>query len=252
MKVTTKDLTRFSRQIILKQIGIIGQKKIFSAKVLVVGAGGLGCPLLLYLANTGVGKIGIVDHDKIELSNLNRQILFKYKDLGKFKVDLTKKRIKEINKKINIKTYKIKINKKNIDKIFKEYDIICDGTDNFETRYLINDYCLKNKKILISAAISKFDGQIFKFNFKKKTPCFRCFMPEIPKNENNCDTDGIVSTLAGVIGTMQANEVIKTILNVRDDLLGKMIVFNSLKPEFRKIKLSKNPQCINKCVKQND
>tara|TARA_A100001011_G_C14272557_1_gene827640 strand:- start:1237 stop:1995 length:759 start_codon:yes stop_codon:yes gene_type:complete len=252
MKVTSKDLTRFSRQIILKQIGIIGQKKIFSAKVLVVGAGGLGCPLLLYLANTGVGRIGIVDHDKIELSNLNRQILFNYKDIGKYKVDLTKKRIKEINKKINIKTYKIKIDKKNVDKIFKEYDIICDGTDNFETRYLINDYCLKNKKILISAAISKFDGQIFKFNFKKKTPCFRCFMPKIPKNENNCDTDGIVSTLAGVMGTMQANEVIKTILNVKDDLLGKMIVFNSLKPEFRKIKLSKNPRCINRCINQND
>ncbi len=251
MKVTAKDFKRFSRQIVLKQIGIIGQRKIFSAKVLIIGAGGLGCPLLLYLANTGVGNIGIVDHDKVELSNLNRQVLFNYKDIGKYKVDQTKKRIREINKKINVKTYKIKINKGNIDRIIKKYDIICDGTDNFETRFLINDYCLKNKKILISAAISKFDGQIFKFNFKKRTPCYRCFMPDIPENENSCDSDGIVSTLAGVMGTIQANEVVKTILDVRDELLGKMVVFNSLKPEFRKIKISKNPRCINKCVKQN-
>ena len=251
MKFTSKDFKRYSRQIIKKQIGIHGQKKIFSSKVLIIGAGGLGCPLILYLANSGVGNIGIVDNDKIDLSNLNRQVLFNYNDIGKFKVDQTKKRIREINKKIKVEIYKKKIDKNNINIIMRKYDIICDGTDNFESRYLINDYCLKKKKILISAAISKFDGQIFKFNFQKISPCFRCFMPVKPRREINCDSEGIVSTLAGVIGTMQANEVIKTILGVKDNLWGKMIVFNSLTSEFRKIKIPKNPKCISDCRKRN-
>ena len=250
MKVVGNDLRRFSKQIILKNVGIAGQKKIFSAKVLVAGVGGLGCPLILYLANSGVGNIGIVDHDKVDITNLNRQILFNSKDIGKFKVTQAEKVIKNINKKIKVFIYKKKINKKNIANILNKFDIICDGTDNFKTRYLINDYCLKNKKILISAAIDKFDGQIFKFNFKKKTPCFRCFMPEISGMENGCDTEGIISTLAGMAGTIQANEVIKTILNVKDDLLGKMIIFNSLKTEFRKVKLAKNPHCIEECARR--
>ena len=250
MKVVGNDLRRFSKQIILKNVGIAGQKKIFSAKVLVAGVGGLGCPLILYLANSGVGNIGIVDHDKVDITNLNRQILFNSKDIGKFKVTQAEKVIKNINKKIKVFIYKKKINKKNIANILNKFDIICDGTDNFKTRYLINDYCLKNKKILISAAIDKFDGQIFKFNFKKKTRCFRCFMPEIPDMKNNCDTEGIISTLAGMAGTIQANEVIKTILNVKDDFLGKILVFNSLKAEFRKIKLPKNPDCIQECTKK--
>ncbi len=250
MKVASNDLKRFSKQIILKNVGIAGQKKIFSAKVLIVGIGGLGCPLILYLANSGVGNIGIVDHDRVDITNLNRQVLFNTKDVGKFKVKQAQKIIKSVNNKIKVFVYKKKINEQNINNILKKFDIICDGTDNFRTRYLINDYCLKNKKILISAAINKFDGQVFKFNFKKKTPCFRCFMPEIPDMEDNCDSEGIISTLAGVVGTIQANEVIKTILNVKDELLGKMIVFDSLKSNFRKVKLSRNPQCIKECVKR--
>ncbi len=247
MKITNEDLKRFSKQIILKNIGIAGQKKIFSAKVVVVGVGGLGCPLITYLANSGVGNIGIVDHDKVDITNLNRQILFNSRDIGKFKVDRAQKAIRDINKKIKIFSYKKKINKENIKKILDKFDIVCDGTDNFKTRYIINDYCLKNKKILISAAINKFDGQIFKFNFKKKTPCFRCFMPELPDIERGCDTEGIVSTLAGMAGTIQANEVIKAILNTKDELLGKMIIFNSLKADFRKVKLTRNPDCIKEC-----
>ncbi|MAV05768.1 MAG: molybdopterin biosynthesis protein [Candidatus Pelagibacter sp.] len=249
MKVSKQDFKRFSKQIILKNIGIAGQKKIFNSKVLVVGAGGLGCPLILYLANSGVGTIGIIDDDKVDLSNLNRQILFSLQDIGKFKVYQAKKIIKKINKKIKVKIFKNKINKKNIKNIFKDFEIICDGSDNFETRYLINDHCLKYKKILISAAISKFDGQIFNFNFKKKIPCFRCFMPETPNLDNNCETDGIVSTLAGIAGTLQANEVIKTILNTKNDLIGKVLVFNSITSNFRKIKLTKNSDCIEECVK---
>ena len=249
MKIANKELKRFSKQIILKNIGLSGQKRIFASKVLIIGVGGLGCPLALYLANSGVGNIGIIDHDKIELTNLNRQVLFTSKDLGKYKVDQARKVIKNINKKIKVTSYRKSITKKNINSILKNYDIICDGTDNFKSRYLINDYCMKKKKILISAAISKYDGHIFKFNFKKKTPCFRCFMPQIPKNQYNCDTEGIISTLAGIMGTMQANEVIKSIINSKSDLSGKMIVFNSLSLDLRKVKLSSNTNCINECKK---
>ena len=168
MKFTLKDFRRFEKQIILKKISISGQKKIKNSKVLIIGMGGLGCPLLTYLASSGVYNIGIVDHDRVELSNLSRQIIFNSSDIGKFKVIQAKTKIKKIYKDIKIKTFKEKIVNKNIKKIIKNYDIICDGTDNFNTRYLINDECKKNKKILISAAISQFDGQLFKFNFKKK------------------------------------------------------------------------------------
>ncbi len=241
-------LEKYYKQIILKNIGLPGQKKIFNSKVLIVGMGGLGCPLLMYLANSGVGKIGIVDNDKVELSNLNRQVLYTNMDLGKYKVDCAKKNIELSNKDIKIKTYNKRLNVNNIMNILGKYEIICDGTDNFETRYLINDYCLKNKKVLISAAISKFEGHLFKFDFKKNIPCFRCYMPEIPSNENNCETDGIFSPVCGVLGTLQANEVLKTILEKEDDLSGKMIIFNSIKSEFRKIKLSNNTFCKNKCL----
>ena len=169
MKLDKNDYKRFEKQIILKKIGFSGQKKINNAKVLIIGMGGLGCPLLTYLASSGVCNIGIVDYDKVELGNLNRQILFNTSDVGKFKVNQAKSKICKIYKKIKIKTFNIKISKKNINSIIKNFDIICDGTDNFKTRYLINDYCKKNKKILISAAISKFDGHLFKYNFKKRT-----------------------------------------------------------------------------------
>jgi|TARA_B100001142_G_scaffold302799_1_gene329624 molybdopterin-synthase adenylyltransferase len=247
MKLDTRDFERFEKQIILKKIGLAGQKKIKIAKVLIIGMGGLGCPLLTYLASSGVCNIGIADYDKVELSNLNRQILFNASDIGKFKVSQAKSKINKIYKKIKIKTFKIKISKKNIDSIIKNFDIICDGSDNFNTRYLINDCCRKNKKILISAAISKFDGHLFKYNFKKKGPCFRCFMPEQPMNENNCETDGIFSPVAGIVGTLQANEVLKTVLGLKDDLDNNMLIFNALKMSIRRIKLSKNPKCINKC-----
>ena len=242
-----KDLDRYSKQIILKKFGIIGQKKVISSKVLIIGMGGLGCPLALYLAGLGVGKIGIVDNDKIELSNLNRQIIYDYNDVGKYKVDVAKKRIKNINKNIFIKSYKLRLNNSNILNIIKDFDIICDGTDNFETRLLINDFSLKMKKVLISAAVSGFDGHIFKFNFKKKTPCFRCYMPEVPPNDNNCETEGVTPTLTGVIGTLQANEVLNSILFNKTENEKKMIVLNSISMRFRKVRLTKNKKCKNKC-----
>jgi molybdopterin/thiamine biosynthesis adenylyltransferase len=247
MKISSKEYQKFSKQIILKKIGVIGQQKLKSAKVLVLGMGGLGCPLSIYLASLGVGTIGIVDNDKIELSNLNRQIIYNINDLGKYKVDVAKNKIKLINKNIIIKSHKIRVNKNNIEKLIKNFDIVCDGTDNFKTRLLVNDHALKQKKILISAAVSGFDGHIFKFNFKKKTPCYRCFLPEIPEQNNNCESEGVIPTITGIMGTLQANEVVNSILNFDSNMDKKMIVFNSIKMNFRSIHLSRNKNCSNKC-----
>ncbi len=247
MQLGLKDFKRFEKQIILKNVGVAGQKKIFNAKILIIGIGGLGCPLLTYLAASGVGTIGIVDSDKVEISNLNRQTLFTTSDIGKYKVDQAKSCINRINNKIRIKIFKKKITTKNAKSIIKNFDIICDGTDNFETRYLVNDECKKMKKILISAAINKFDGHLFKFNFKKKTSCYRCFMPDKPSLERNCDTDGIFSPVAGILGSLQANEVLKTIIGLKNSLDNQMMIFDSIKINLRKIKLSFNPQCRNKC-----
>ncbi len=247
MKISSKEYQKFSKQIILKKIGVIGQQKLKSAKVLVLGMGGLGCPLSIYLASLGIGTIGIVDDDKVELSNLNRQIIYNINDIGKYKVDVAKNKIKLINKNTIIKPHKIRVNKTNIEKLIKNFDIVCDGTDNFKTRLLINDHAHKQKKILISAAVSGFDGHIFKFNFKKKTPCYRCFLPEIPEQNNNCESEGVIPTITGVMGTLQANEVVNSILNFSSNLEKKMIVFNSIKMNFRSIHLSINKNCSNKC-----
>jgi adenylyltransferase/sulfurtransferase len=249
MKLSLKDYKIFEKQIILKKIGISGQLKIKNSKVLIIGMGGLGCPLLTYLASAGVGNIGLVDYDKVELSNLNRQTLFNLSDIGKFKVVQAKININKIQKNIKIKTFKEKVLRKNIRKIFKNYEIICDGTDNFDTRYLINDECKKSKKILISAAISKFDGQLFKFNFKKNTPCFRCFMPIKPDQEVNCGSEGIFSPVAGIIGSLQASEVLKSILNLDNQLSNSFLIFDVLKTSLRKVKISLNSHCYNKCKK---
>ena len=239
MNFNFKEFKRFEKQIILKKVGIQGQKKIKKAKILIIGMGGLGCPLLTYLAASGVGHVGIVDSDKVEISNLNRQILFNNNDLNKYKVIQAKAQVKKIYKNIKIKTFKSRLTFKNIKSILKNYEIICDGSDNYETRYLINDFCKKNKKILISAAISRFDGHLFKFNFTKKGPCYRCFMPEQPALENNCETEGIFSPVAGLMGSLQANEVLKKILNIGKNLNGYILILDLLNLNFRKVKLNK-------------
>ena len=247
MKISLSQFKRFEKQIILKKVGLAGQKKILSAKVLILGLGGLGCPLLTYLAASGIGKIGIVDYDKVEISNLNRQTLFNTSDVGKLKVKQAKKVINKLNKNVRIVSFEKRLTSKNINNILKKFDIICDGTDNYKTRYLINDYCVKNKKILITSAISKFDGHLMNFNFKKKGPCYRCFMPNPPDFENNCQTEGIFSPVAGIMGTLQANEVLKTILNTKNNLNNHILIFDALKTEFRKSKILVNRNCINKC-----
>ena len=245
MELNSSELKKYSRQLILKNICILGQKKLFNSKVLVVGAGGLGCPLMLYLAYSGVGNIGIADNDKVEISNLSRQVLFTKKDLGKFKVMVSKNFIKRINKKILVKTFLKKINKENIHNIAKNYDFICDGTDNFKSRLLINDYCIKYKKVLISSAISKYDGHVFNFDFRKDGPCLRCFMPSLPSINQNCESEGIMSTLAGIAGSLQAKEVIKSVLNIGKPLKNEIMIFNALDLNFRKVKLKKNSGCRN-------
>jgi len=212
MKLSYDDVKRYIAHINLKKIGSFGQKKIIDTKVLIIGVGGLGSPVALYLASSGINNIGIVDHDKIDISNLHRQILFNEEDVNKFKVDIAEKRLKKINSKIKIKKFKTKIESNNINKIAKGYDLIIDGTDSFKSKLLINDYCYKNKKILICGAISKFDG----------------------------------STLAGMIGTIMANEAIREILNFENSLCGNILIINAENLLIKKIKLNKNKNCIKK------
>ena len=247
MKFTKKQIERYSRQIILKKIGVFGQKKLLKSNVLIVGAGGLGSPIAIYLAALGLGKIGIVDNDSVKLSNLSRQIIFSTNDLMKKKSDVAINRLRKINPDIKLKSYKNRLNKNNIDKIAKKFSIVVDGSDNFRTRFLINDQSLKQKKVLISAAVSGFEGHIFKFDFRRKTPCYRCFMPEDPEQHNNCDSLGVTPTITGIIGTLQANEVLNSILNFKSNMEKKLIIFNSIKMSFRKVNLSRNNNCKNKC-----
>ncbi len=246
MKFTKKQIDRYSRQIILKKIGIIGQKKLLSSSVLIIGAGGLGSPVAFYLAALGIGKIGIIDKDKVEISNLNRQIIFDTGDIKKNKSESAIKKLKKINPDIKLKSFHKNLNKKNISLLGNEFDFIIDGSDNFRTRFLVNDYCLKKNKILVSGAISKFDGQVYTFNFKKKnSPCLRCFIPRVPNNQDidNCEFEGILGPLAGIIGSIQANEVAKEILGIGDTLCGYILIIDALKLTFRKVKLNKRTNC---------
>ena len=246
-KLNKNQLEKYSRQIILKNIGILGQKKISNSKVLIVGIGGLGCPVAEFLTRSGIGVIGIVDHDLVSLSNIHRQSLYDEKDLDKSKVKAAKKKLANINPKTKINIYNFKLDKKKFKKIIKNYDYIVDGTDNFETKFLINDICIKYKKILVTGAISKFDGHIFSFNFKnKKNPCLRCFYQEetIADDVLNCEYEGILGTVAGIIGTMQANEILKNILNIGKNLNGLILIIDLLNINFRKVKLNKRKKCI--------
>jgi molybdopterin/thiamine biosynthesis adenylyltransferase len=246
-QLNKKIIERFSRQIILKDVGILGQKKILSSKVLIIGAGGLGSPVAEFLSRSGVGSIGVVDDDKVSLSNLHRQSLYNTPDIGKFKVKIAKDKIKKINPNTKVTIYKIRLNNNNFKKIINDYDYIVDGSDNFKTKFLLNDYCLKFKKVLVTGAISKFDGHVFTFNFKnKKIPCLRCFFQEskILDDLLNCESEGILGTVAGIVGIIQANEVLKKILNIGTGLDGYIFIIDLLHLNFRKVKLKKRKNCI--------
>jgi len=241
-----KLIERYSRQIVLKDVGLEGQKKIIKSRVLVVGAGGLGCPVIDYLCRAGVGNIGIVDNDKVNISNIHRQSLYNSRDIGKFKVSVLKQKIKLINPQVKIKTFKERIEKKNIEKIFTNYDFIIDGSDNFKTKFLLNKYCIKYKKILIVGAISKMDGHIFTFDFKNKTdPCLKCFYQTEPSDDIlNCEYEGILGPVAGIVGNIQAIEVLKKILKIGDKLNKKILILDLSKLSFRKVEFNKKNNCI--------
>jgi len=247
LKLNKTQIERFSRQIILKNIGILGQKKIIQSKVLIIGMGGLGCPVAEFLARAGVGSLGIVDYDNVNLSNIHRQSLYDNSDLNKSKVSIAKKKLKKINSKTKVICHKVKLNENNFNKIVKNYNYIVDGSDNFKTKFLINDFCIKSKKFLVTGAISKFDGHIFTFNFKdKKTPCLRCFFQENKISDDilNCEYEGILGTVAGIIGTIQANEILKQILNIGKNLNGFILILDLLNLNFRKVKLKKRKICL--------
>tara|TARA_B100001094_G_scaffold328117_1_gene387784 strand:- start:12 stop:758 length:747 start_codon:yes stop_codon:yes gene_type:complete len=242
IKLNKNQIERYSRQIILKNIGTLGQKKIIQSKVLIIGMGGLGCPVAEFLTRAGIGHLGIIDSDKVDLSNIHRQSLYSLSDLKKFKVARAQKKLRNINPETKVITYKIRLDKNNFKNIIKKYDYIVDGTDNFKTKFLINDFCKKSKKFLISGAISKFDGHIFTFNFKnKKTPCIRSFFQEKEISDDilNCEFEGIMGTVAGIVGTIQANEIIKKILNIGKSLDGYILILDLLNLNFRKVKLTK-------------
>ena len=245
-RLNKNQIERFSRQIVLKNIGILGQKKILNSKVLIIGMGGLGCPVAEFLTRSGVGILGIVDYDLVSLSNIHRQSLYDAKDLNKSKVKIAQKKLENINSKTKVNIFNLKLDKNNFEKIIKKYDFIVDGTDNFTTKFLINDLSLKYKKFLVTGAISKFDGHIFTFNFNnKKDPCLRCFYQEETISDNilNCEYEGILGTVAGIVGTMQANEVLKKILNIGQNLNGFILILDLLNLNFRKVKLKKRKKC---------
>ncbi len=246
LKLNKKQIERFSRQIILKEISTLGQKKIIQSKVLIVGMGGLGCPVAEFLIRAGVGSLGIVDSDKVDLSNIHRQTLYNINDLKKFKVHSAFKKLKKINPRTKIKTFKTRLNENNYKKIIKKYDYIIDGSDNFKTKFLLNDCCLKFKKFLVTGAISKFDGHIFTFNFNDKdTSCLRCFFQEDEISDDilNCEYDGVLGTVAGIVGTIQANEVLKKILDIGKNLDNFILIIDLLNLNFRKVKIKKQKNC---------
>ena len=246
-QLNKKIIERYSRQIVLKDIGILGQRKILLSKVLIIGAGGLGCPVAEFLSRAGVGTIGIVDDDKVSLSNIHRQSLYQTSDVGKFKVKTIKNKIKLINSNTKVKIYKFRLNNLNFKKIINNYDFIVDGSDNFKTKFLLNDFCLKFKKFLVTGAISKFDGHVFSFNFKnKKIPCLRCFFQESEISDDllNCESEGILGTVAGIVGTIQANEILKKILNIGKNLNGYILILDLLNLNFRKVRIKKRRNCL--------
>ena len=235
-------IERFSRQLVLKNIGPKGQKKIISSKILIVGIGGLGCPAAESLTRAGIGTIGLVDNDIINLSNIHRQSLFNSKDVKKLKVSVAAKKLKEINPLTTIVTYKSRLNEKNIENIIKNYELIIDGSDNFKTKFLINDYCIKFKKKLITGAISKFDGHIFAFNFKdKETASLKNFYQEKEVFDDilNCEFEGVLGTTASIVGTFQANEALKMIMEIGQSLKNQILIIDLLNLNFRKVKFKK-------------
>ncbi len=243
MDLSEPQIARYSRHILLPEVGGVGQAKLLNAKVLVVGAGGLGSPVLLYLAAAGVGQIGIIDDDLLDLSNLQRQVLHRMDGIGQPKVDSAVKAIAALNDDVVVTPLQMRLTADNAEQILAPWDIVADGSDNFETRFLLNDVCRKLGKTLVSAAILRFDGQLA--TFKPGGPCYRCIYPAPPPLGQipTCSQAGVLGAVAGMLGTMQANEVLKEILGIGEGMSGKLLIVDALTMTFRSVKVRKDPHC---------
>src|SRR5215475_1116308 len=243
-KLTNEEIARYSRHLILPEVGMEGQRKLKAAKVLCVGTGGLGAPLALYLTAAGVGTIGLIDFDVVDESNLQRQIIHSQSTVGMLKVDSAEQMIKGLNKNTNVVKHNTMLTSANALEIFKDYDVIADGTDNFQTRYLVNDACVLTGKPNAYGSIFRFEGQASVFA-TKDGPCYRCLYPEPPPPGlvPSCAEGGVLGVLPGIIGVIQATEAIKLILGVGEPLIGRFLIFDALRMKFRELKLRKDPDC---------
>jgi adenylyltransferase/sulfurtransferase len=246
MDFTEAEIHRYSRHILLAEVGGIGQAKLRAASVLVIGAGGLGAPLALYLAAAGVGGIGIVDDDVVELSNLQRQIAHGVADLGQAKVASAAAAISAINPDVVVETHRTRLTPANALELIAGYDIVCDGTDNFPTRFLVADACVLARRTLVSAAVLRFEGQLSVFRPHLGGPCYRCLYPEAPPDGlvPSCGEAGVLGAVTGVMGTLQATEVLKEILGVGETLAGRLLIWDALATRFRTIRLPADPGCV--------
>jgi len=243
-QLTREEILRYSRHLIMPEVGIEGQQKLKDAGMLLIGAGGLGSPLGLYLAAAGVGRLGLVDFDTVDFTNLQRQIIHRTEDVGRLKVESAAERIKGVNPEVDVKTFNTRLSRENIMELIKDYDLVIDGTDNFPTRYLINDACVFQKKPNIYGSIFRFDGQATVFA-PGKGPCYRCLYPEPPPPGMvpSCAEGGVLGVLPGVIGLIQATEAVKLIIGNGTPLIGRLLLYNALKMEFREVKLRRQPTC---------
>ncbi len=242
--LSNEEIRRYSRHLIMPEVGLEGQKKLKSASVLLIGAGGLGSPLGMYLAAAGVGRIGLVDFDVVEYSNLQRQVVYSTQDIGRPKLEAARERLVGINPNVTVETHQTHLNSENALEILKEYDVIIDGTDNFPTRYLVNDASVLLGKPNVYGSIFRFEGQASVF-YAKEGPCYRCLYPEPPPPGlvPSCAEGGVLGVLPGIIGTIQAMEAIKLIIGQGDLLIGRLLLFDALRMKFRELRLRKNPFC---------
>jgi len=243
--MTRDDQIRYSRHMIMPEVGAEGQRRLNEARVLCIGAGGLGSPAALYLAAAGIGTLGLVDFDDVDLSNLQRQILHGTKDVGRKKLDSARDRLGDVNPSIKIETHECRLTSANAMQIVSNYDVVVDGSDNFPTRYLSNDVCVFAKKPNVYGSVFRFDGQTTVFAPHLGGPCYRCLFPEPPPPGSvpNCAQAGVLGVLPGIIGTIQANEAIKLILGVGESLIGRLLYVDALKMKFREFNLRRDPQC---------
>ncbi len=245
MQLTGKQLERYTRQIVLPEIGLEGQEKLFSAKVFIAGAGGLSSAVLLYLAASGVGEIGVADPDNVDFSNLHRQIIYDVNDVNKSKVVSVKEQIKKINPDVKVNVYQDKLSKDNVESILSEYEIIVDGLDNFSDKFLLNDFSVSLNKKFVHAGAIGFEGQVLTV-IPKQSSCLRCYFPEAPSDfRQSCKELGVFGPCVGVISTIQANEVLKLILGIGEPLTDRILKFNALKSSFYELKVKRrNENCL--------